>query len=196
MNTTRRARLSHAIASGATVAALPGLRRRVGVSHCLSLLPLAPRQREIAEQRREHEERDHRDRDRRALAQLAAGDAALEGERRQQVGRVHRPAAGDGVDELEVGEGEDDREGHHDREDRQQQREGDEAEALPGRGAVEQRRLVERGRDGLQAGQQRDRHERDAAPDIGGDQRPARRPGRAEEVDIAGRAQPSTSTST
>lgn len=35
-------------------------------------------------------------------------------------------------------------------------------------------------------GQQRDRDEGNAAPDIGGDQREARRPGRAEEVDIGG----------
>ncbi|GCC49530.1 hypothetical protein chiPu_0033859, partial [Chiloscyllium punctatum] len=137
------------------------------------------------EQRREHQERDHRDRDRGALAELAAGDAALERQCREQMGRVDRAAAGDGVDQLEVGEGEDDRECHHDRQDRHHHRESDVAEALPGGGAVEHRRLIERGRDGLQPGQQRDRDERDTAPDIGRDQREPRWPGRPEEVDIA-----------
>src|SRR5258708_7917274 len=78
----------------------------------LSLLPFAAREAEVAEQRGEYEKRDHRDRDRSALAQLAAGDAALERQRRQQMGRVDRPAAGDGVDQLEIGEGEDDRKRH------------------------------------------------------------------------------------
>src|SRR5215468_6737684 len=75
-----------------------------------SLLPFAAREAEVAEQRREHEEGDHRHRDRRAFAKLAAGNAALERECCQEVGGVDRAAAGDGVDQLEVGEGEDDRE--------------------------------------------------------------------------------------
>src|SRR3954464_162764 len=79
-----------------------------------SLLPFAAREAEVAEQRCEYEERDHRHRDRRTLAELAAGNAALECQRREQMGRVDRAAAGDGVDQLEVGEGEDDRERHHD----------------------------------------------------------------------------------
>src|SRR3954467_11664626 len=95
----------------------------------LSLLPFAARQAEIREQRREHEERDHRHRDRRALAELAAGNAALEGWGGQERGRVARTATGDGVDGLEVGESEDDREGHDDGEERHQHREGDVAEA-------------------------------------------------------------------
>jgi Flp pilus assembly pilin Flp len=51
--------------------------------------------------------------------------------------------------------------------------------------SVDARRLVERGRHGLEAGQQRDRDERHAAPDVGeGDADP--RHGRvAEEVDVA-----------
>jgi hypothetical protein len=57
-----------------------------------------------------------------------------------------------------------------------QQRQRDVPEALPGRRAVERGRLVERGRDRLQAGQQADRDEGDAAPDIGRDGRPARVP--------------------
>src|SRR5690348_644456 len=109
MVTSRRVRLSQAIWSGWT-AALDGAWAAVASVIGLSLLPLAARQREITEQRRHHQERDHRHGDRRALAQLAAGDAALEGECRHEVGGVQRAAAGDGVDQLEVGEGEDDRE--------------------------------------------------------------------------------------
>src|SRR5436309_15723293 len=90
-----------------------------------SLLPFAAREAEVAEQCREHEERDHRYRDRRTLAELAAGDAALERERCEQMRGVDRPAAGDGVDELEIGAREDDRERHDDRENRQNHREGD-----------------------------------------------------------------------
>src|SRR3954453_14818041 len=78
----------------------------------LSLLPFAARQAEIREQRREHQERDHRNRDRRTLAELATGNAALEGQRGQQMRRVAGTATGDGVDQLEISEGEDDREGH------------------------------------------------------------------------------------
>src|SRR5665811_2159090 len=138
----RRARESHAIVSGVELtrwllrpAPAGGLRASTSVI-AVSLLPFAAGEAEIAEQRREGEERDHRDRDRRALAEFAAGNAALERQRRQQVGGVDRSAAGDGVDQLEVGEGEDDRERHHDREYRQHHRKGDEAEALPGGGAV------------------------------------------------------------
>src|SRR3954470_19306958 len=79
-----------------------------------SLLPFAAGEAEVAEQRREHEERDHRHCDCRTLAEFAAGDAALEGERCEQMRGVDRPAARNGVNQLEVGEGEDDRERHHD----------------------------------------------------------------------------------
>src|SRR6185369_12605315 len=129
---TRRARESHAIVSGVALATLllPG--EAVTSVIGFSLLPFAAREAEVAEQCREHEERDHRDRDRRAFAELAAGDAALEGERCQEVGGLDRPAARDGVDELEIREGEDDRERHHYGEDRHHHREGDVAEALPG----------------------------------------------------------------
>src|SRR5215470_8752920 len=82
---------------------------RIGVSViALPLLPFAPREREIAEECREHQERDHRHRNGGALAEHAAGDAALERERRHHVRRVDRPAPGDGVDELEFTECEDD----------------------------------------------------------------------------------------
>src|SRR3990170_1891548 len=57
--------------------------------------------------------------------------------------------------------------GNHDR--REQERIGDEPEPLPARRAIERRRLVKRWRHCLQAGQQRDRDEGNAAPDIGKD---------------------------
>src|ERR1700694_6041700 len=152
----------------------------------LSLLPFAAGEAEVAEERRKKQERDQRDRNRRTLAEFAAGDAALERQRRQQMGGVDRSAAGDGIDQLEVGKGEDDRERHHDRQDRQHHRKRDVTKALPGRRAVQHRRLIERRRYGLQARQQRDRHEGNAAPDIGGDQREPRGPGTAEKVDIGG----------
>ena len=149
-----------------------------------ALLPGAPLQAEVAEHDAGEQERHHRDRDRRALAERAAVDRALERERRHQVRRVERAAARDDVDQLEVGEREEHRERHHDGDDRRQQRQRDVAELLPRRRAVDRRRLVVRRRDRLQAGEQRDRHERHAAPDVGGDHRPARVPRVAEEVDV------------
>src|SRR6185369_9944320 len=97
---TRRARESHAIVSGVALATLllPGEAATSVIG--FSLLPFAARETEIAEQRREHQERDHRHRDRRTLAEFAAGDAALERQCCQQVRRVDRPAAGDGVNQL------------------------------------------------------------------------------------------------
>src|SRR3954470_23114075 len=78
----------------------------------LSLLPFAPRQAEVRKQRREYQKRDHRHRDRRALAEFAAGDAALERQRRQQMRGIDRAAAGYRIDQLEIREGEDDGERH------------------------------------------------------------------------------------
>src|ERR1700759_3052934 len=106
----RGARESQSIVSGAALALIGPCAAASVIG--LSLLPFAPGEAEIGEQRCEHQEWDHRYRDGRALAKLAAGDAALEGQRREQMSGVDRAAAGDGVDELEVGKGEDDREGH------------------------------------------------------------------------------------
>src|ERR1700712_4486256 len=103
----RRALESQSMVSGVEEATL--LCRIAASVIAFSLLPLAARQAEIAEQRGDHQERDHRARDSGALAELAAGDAALERQCRQQMRGIDRPAAGDGVDQLEIGEGEDDR---------------------------------------------------------------------------------------
>src|SRR3984893_412052 len=68
----------------------------------LTLLPFAPLQAEPGDQDRAEEERDHRRGDRGALAEMAAQDGALIGQRRHQLGRVDRPAARQHPDELEI----------------------------------------------------------------------------------------------
>ena len=98
--------------------------------------------------------------------------------------RIDRTAARQGPDQLEVGEGEQHRKRHHHRDDRRQQRIGDEAEALPGGRAVECGSLVERGRHRLQPGQERDRDERHAAPDVGEDHAGPRHVAVAEKIDV------------
>ena len=120
----------------------------------------------------------------RPLAEAASSDGPLIGQRRHQMCGVDRAPARDRVDELEVGEGEQHREGHDHRDDRRQHRKGDKAEPLPRTRAVERRRLVERRRNGLQASKQSYRHEWNAAPDIGGDHRPTGVPGLAEKIDV------------
>src|SRR5829696_3570308 len=180
--TVRLTRLSHSIASAGAQAEFSLSDAALVIA--FSLLRLASGESEIAEQRCEDEKGHHRDRDCGSFAQHAGRDAALEGERRHEVGRVDRTAASNCVDELEIGEGEDDREGHYNREDRQQQGEGDVAEALPACRAVDQGGFVQAWRDSLQPGEERDCDERYATPDIRSDQRPARRPGRAEKVEI------------
>src|ERR1039457_3353383 len=109
MVSTRRTRLSHDIICGpsgsvtvpASAARMACASTVASVASVLfgSLLPLAARQREVAEQRREHLERDHRNGYRRAFAEVGPGDAALEGEGGHQMRRVDRPAAGNGVNE-------------------------------------------------------------------------------------------------
>src|SRR4029078_1226314 len=136
--TIRRARESHSMVSGVELATLLDFAEPTSASViALSLLPFAPGETEITEQGREHEERNHGDCDSRALAELAAGDAALECQCREQMGRVDRTAARDGIDELEISESEDDRKSHHDCQDRQHHRQGDVAKALPGGGAIQ-----------------------------------------------------------
>src|SRR5471032_2030155 len=98
MVTIRRVRLSHDIWSGVTVA-FDWISGEAVVTSVIgfSLLPLATREGEIAEQRGGDEERDHRHRDRSTFTQFAARDAALEGQRCHQMGRVQRTAARDRV---------------------------------------------------------------------------------------------------
>src|SRR3954464_3226100 len=97
----RRARESHSIVSGVEEATL--LCWTAASVIALSLLPFAARQAEIGKQRGDHQEGDHRHRDRRALAELAAGDAALKRQRRQKMRGVDRSAPGNGVDQLKIG---------------------------------------------------------------------------------------------
>ncbi len=111
----------------------------------LSLLPLAPLQSEPGDEDRGEQERDHRGGDGGALAQMPAEDRALVAERRHEMRCVHRTAACEHPDQLEVREGEEHRERHHHGDDGRQQRIGDVAEALPRGGAVDGRRFIERG---------------------------------------------------
>src|SRR5262245_13836322 len=150
----------------------------------LSLLPFSALQPEPRDQDGGEQERDHRRGDSGALSEVTAADGALIAERRHQVRGIGRAAARKYPDELEIGEGEQHRERHHHRDDGSEQRIGDVAKPLPRRRAVDGGGLVERGRYRLQAGEQRDRDERHAAPDIGEDHRPARVPRIAEKIDI------------
>ena len=76
---------------------------------------------------------------------------------------------------------------HRDRDRRRQEGQGDATEPLQGAGAVDRCRLVDVLRDRLQRGEQRDREERDAPPDVG-DDRPPHRVVRIGE-DVLGRRQ-------
>src|SRR3546814_4084871 len=95
----------------------PGLAAFAGLSAealiAFSSLPLLALQRDVADRRRQDQERHHGNRDGGALAEQAAVDAALEGQRCHQMGRIVRPAAGDRIDQLEIGEGEQDRSEEH-----------------------------------------------------------------------------------
>src|SRR2546429_97066 len=88
-------------------------------------------------------------------------------------GRTQRGVAGDGPDELEVGEGEDGGESREDHRERQQERPADVPERLPAARTVDLRGLVDVGGDGLQAGQVSHGEERDPAPDVGDHERHA-----------------------
>ncbi len=86
------------------------------------------------------------------------------------MGGVGRPSARHDVNQLEVREGEDHRKHGDDENDRLEQRQGDVAEAAEAAGAVDRRRLIEFGRDGLQARQEGDGVERQAAPGVDHDE--------------------------
>ena len=85
----------------------------------------------------DEQHREHGERYRRALAQQARADADLIGVGGEELRGVCGSAAGQHVDELEIGEGLDHREQHHDHGDRQQQRPRHVPEALPGPRAVD-----------------------------------------------------------
>ena len=87
-------------------------------------------------------------------------------ERGQHVREIGRAAAGQQVDAVEVADREDHREQGAGDVERADRRPGDEAEAMPGAGAVDRRRLVELARDGEPAGQQDQGPERQRLPDV------------------------------
>ncbi|MEY3488704.1 MAG: hypothetical protein RL655_272 [Pseudomonadota bacterium] len=97
---------------------------------------------------------------------------------------VQRSATGDHINQLEVGEGEQHREGHDHGNDGGEQRQRDVTKALPAAGAIDGRGLVQRGRNGLQSRQQGDGDKGDATPHVGGNDRPARIPRVTQKIDV------------
>src|SRR5215470_1490967 len=80
----------------------------------LPMLPFPTLQPEPGDQDRRQQKRDHGGGDGRSLAEIAATDGALVAERRHQVGGIGWTAARQYPDQLEIGEGEQHRERHHD----------------------------------------------------------------------------------
>src|SRR5215510_1991325 len=102
-----------------------------------ALLPFAPLQSEPGDQDRSPQEWDHCSRDCRTFAEIAAADGALIAERGHEVRGIGWTAARQHPDELEVGEGEQHRECHHDGDDRREQWVSDVAKDLPSARAVD-----------------------------------------------------------
>src|SRR5690606_9445468 len=69
-----------------------------------ALLPAPALQAEVAEQYRGQKEWNHRHGDRGAFSELSTRNGTLEAQSGHQVRRIHRPTAGQHVDELEVRE--------------------------------------------------------------------------------------------
>ena len=88
------------------------------------------------------------------------------------------------VDELEIGEGEDNREEGSDQQDRADRRQGHGAETLEGVGPIERRCLMKLRGDSLQTGEDGDGEERESAPDVGDADGADSVPSIAEEVDV------------
>src|SRR5262245_7340318 len=78
-----------------------------------ALLPRAPLQAEVRKEDRSQQERNHHRRQRRAFAESPARDGALETQGGHQMRRIERSTARQHVYQLEVGEREQNRKGHH-----------------------------------------------------------------------------------
>src|SRR5436190_3611645 len=89
-------------------------------------------------------------------------------------------------DELEIGEGKQYREGHHNGDNRSKQRIGDVTKHLPAARPIDRCGLVQGRRYRLQSSKQRDCNERDTAPDVRENHRPTRVPEVAKKVDVGG----------
>src|SRR5262249_20086161 len=105
-------------------------------------------------------------RNRGALAEEPGADAQLIGVSCEELGGIGRPSTRQYVDKLKVGEGLNHRKQDDDQGDRQKQWPRHMPKALPRPGAVDRRGLMQFGADRLQAGEQADRVERQAAPDV------------------------------
>ena len=106
-----------------------------------------------------------RGRDRRGVREVVEAEGLLVDVDRKRVGGRDRPAARRQVDQRELLDREDRREDREQAERRQDRGDRDVAEAPPGRGAVDARRLVEAPGHGLQGGQDHEAVEREALPD-------------------------------
>src|SRR3984893_5658963 len=87
----------------------------------LSVLPFAALQPEPRDQDGGEQEWNHGGGDGRTLTEIAAADGALVAERRHQMRGIGGAAPRQHPDELEIGEGEEHRERHHDGDDRSEQ---------------------------------------------------------------------------
>src|SRR5580704_5670503 len=110
---------------------------------------------------------EDQDRDRRPDAQVQRVEQVVVAEDRDRSGAV--AALGEDVDVVENPERVQGPEQQGDQDRRLHQRQRDLREALPGRGAVHLRGLLQVFRDQRQAGQQQQRHERRGLPDLGDD---------------------------
>ncbi|GCC47143.1 hypothetical protein chiPu_0031383, partial [Chiloscyllium punctatum] len=116
---------------------------------------------------RQHERHgaDDRGHRQRQLVEPEIADA----ERRQHMGEVGRPAAGEQIDAVEVAERPDHREQRAGDVERLHRRPGDVAEFLPPIGAVDVGGLIQVVRDGEPPGQKDQRPERQRLPDVDAD---------------------------
>ena len=106
-----------------------------------------------------------------AVAEPQVLQQRVEGVERDRLGGRARAAAGHHVDQVEHAEGVERAEDERDENRRLEQRQRHVPELPPGGGAVDARRLVERGVDVLQPGEQQQRDERRGLPDVGEDHR-------------------------
>ena len=146
----------------------PDDRRRLATGPHADALPeqVAADQRDQRDQQRHHE-----DRDRHPAPPPELVERHLVGVGREHLGGGAGAAARHHVDDVEVVDGEDERQQHRHDDHVLEPGQRDVPEAAPGAGAVHRGRLVELARDRLHAGQVRHAEEREAAPPVGDDHR-------------------------
>src|SRR5437899_320294 len=116
-------------------------------------------------------------------------DADLERPGGEDMRLVDRAAGGEDAHDVEVGEGDDEREQHRDGDDVAHHRQRDVPELLPPVGAVDRGRLVELLGNRLERGEVHDHEERRTEPDVHQDHREARpvrvtEPAHRQEADV------------